>query len=235
MSYERRFKPIGAKTGLSDLSTPDAVSGDFLQFDGTDWTLISEIPDSSLSSNVPLLDSVNTFTTSPQVFSGGFPRVRLQETDGATDEEIWEAFIFNGTFGIRTRDDTDSTGSSAITASRTGTTVDEIELNATTLDFNGQIQAEDGTASAPAYSFGNDADTGMYLSGSNTLAVATFGTLRSFWNANGLRIENGGALYLEEIAAANADVAGRGQLWVKNTTPCQLWFTDDAGTDTRIV
>ena len=29
--------------------------------------------------------------------------------------------------------------------------------------------------------------------------------------------------------------AGTGQLWIKNTTPCQLWFTDDAGSDTQIV
>jgi len=38
-----------------------------------------------------------------------------------------------------------------------------------------------------------------------------------------------------ERAAAVADSAAYGQLWVKNTTPCQLWFTDDAGLDTQIV
>jgi hypothetical protein len=38
-----------------------------------------------------------------------------------------------------------------------------------------------------------------------------------------------------ESAAAPADTVAYGQLWVKNTTPCQLWFTDDAGTDTQIV
>ena len=43
------------------------------------------------------------------------------------------------------------------------------------------------------------------------------------------------SLYINEIAAAAADVAAHGQLWVKNTTPCQLWFTDDAGNDTQIV
>ena len=40
---------------------------------------------------------------------------------------------------------------------------------------------------------------------------------------------------IKERAAAVADTAGYGQLWVKNTTPCELWFTDDAGTDTQIV
>jgi hypothetical protein len=37
------------------------------------------------------------------------------------------------------------------------------------------------------------------------------------------------------LAAADGDTAAYGQLWVKNTTPCELWFTDDAGTDTQIV
>jgi len=43
-----------------------------------------------------------------------------------------------------------------------------------------------------------------------------------------------GSLTLKEQAAAGADTAAYGQIWVKNTTPCQLWFTDDAGTDLRI-
>jgi hypothetical protein len=42
-------------------------------------------------------------------------------------------------------------------------------------------------------------------------------------------------ILIKERAAAGTDVASYGQLWIKNTTPCQLWFTDDAGTDTQIV
>lgn len=40
---------------------------------------------------------------------------------------------------------------------------------------------------------------------------------------------------LKERAAALGDTAGYGQLWVKTATPNELWFTDDAGTDTQIV
>jgi len=39
------------------------------------------------------------------------------------------------------------------------------------------------------------------------------------------------SLYMTEQAAALGDTATQGQLWVKNTTPCELWFTDDTGTD----
>lgn len=51
--------------------------------------------------------------------------------------------------------------------------------------------------------------------------------------AGDLHVEGGG-IYITELAAAQADIAGKGQLWVKNSTPNELWFTDDAGTDHQI-
>jgi len=43
-----------------------------------------------------------------------------------------------------------------------------------------------------------------------------------------------GTLKLQERSSAVSDTAGWGQLWVKNTSPCELWFTDDAGNDHQI-
>lgn len=51
----------------------------------------------------------------------------------------------------------------------------------------------------------------------------------------GGRVKTGESIFMKEIAAALVDIVAYGQVWVKNTTPCQLWFTDDAGTDTQIV
>ena len=57
-------------------------------------------------------------------------------------------------------------------------------------------------------------------------------TFANFGVATGMvRIEDGYSLGIEEKAAANADVAGIGQFWVKNTAPCEFWFTDDTGVD----
>ena len=50
----------------------------------------------------------------------------------------------------------------------------------------------------------------------------------------GFDITGLGTLSMTEQAAANADVAGDGQLWVKTATPNELWFTDDAGNDTKL-
>jgi hypothetical protein len=44
-----------------------------------------------------------------------------------------------------------------------------------------------------------------------------------------------GVLSIDERAAAPSNTAAYGKLWVKNTTPCELWFTDDAGASTKIV
>ena len=43
-----------------------------------------------------------------------------------------------------------------------------------------------------------------------------------------------GSLSLKEKAAAIADTAAYGQLWVKNEAPCELYFTTDAGDDIQL-
>ncbi len=51
------------------------------------------------------------------------------------------------------------------------------------------------------------------------------------WGAN--KIQRG-SLYLEEKAAALADVAGLVQIWAKNVTPNTLWYTNDIGDDVQL-
>ena len=43
-----------------------------------------------------------------------------------------------------------------------------------------------------------------------------------------------GSLLVQEKAAAGADLAGYGQLWVRSSTPNDLYFVDDTGQETRI-
>ena len=54
-------------------------------------------------------------------------------------------------------------------------------------------------------------------------------------NAGGLRKLFEGSIVMKEKAAAIADTAGYGQLWVKTATPNELYFTDDAGNDVQLV
>ncbi len=54
------------------------------------------------------------------------------------------------------------------------------------------------------------------------------------WDLGGNDLNNGGVIFLTEQAAAEADVAGKGQLWVKTATPNELYFVDDAGTEFQL-
>lgn len=55
------------------------------------------------------------------------------------------------------------------------------------------------------------------------------------WNFNQNNLDNVSSIFITEKAAADADVATYGQLWVKNDVPNTLWFTDDVGTDMPLV
>ena len=71
------------------------------------------------------------------------------------------------------------------------------------------------------------------LSVAETWAALSAGATAAI-DLNGQALTNGGVIFLTEQAAAEADVAGKGQLWVKAATPNELWFTDDAGTDVQL-
>lgn len=86
----------------------------------------------------------------------------------------------------------------------------------------------------------NAADTGYQRVGLKTTAAGltliadTFGNVGIGMISPNQKLTIEGTQSLREQATANADTANYGQIWVKNTTPCELWFTDDAGNDIKI-
>jgi len=50
-----------------------------------------------------------------------------------------------------------------------------------------------------------------------------------------IRASNAFEMFERTLASLPTATAAWGMLWVKNTTPCELWFRDDAGTNTQIV
>lgn len=69
-----------------------------------------------------------------------FPVIGLHETGASADEGKWQVGGFAGVLDFRTLDDAESGSVSALRIIRgTGTAVDEIELNATTIDINGDV------------------------------------------------------------------------------------------------
>lgn len=59
--------------------------------------------------------------------------------------------------------------------------------------------------------------------------------INSFPAGRRFAVTSMGAIKMRENDESGIPEAGIGQVWVKNTTPNELWFTDDAGTDTQIV
>jgi len=98
-----------------------------------------ELPDARLSSNVPLINAANVFTNPNQEIQGNGASLFLDSPDGAADEDVWliQNIGSTGQFRVATRTDAGGVGANAITMERTGTTIDEIQLDATALDFNG--------------------------------------------------------------------------------------------------
>jgi len=100
-------------------------------------------------------------------------------------------------------------------------TVLQANLNAASIS---SWKSTDGYTTIQAY------DTGVGL-----VEVARFaGAADPYFSMGGsqnIRGYNSGKFALVEQAAALTDVAGEGQIWVKNSTPNTLYFTDDTGVD----
>jgi hypothetical protein len=74
-------------------------------------------------------------------------------------------------------------------------------------------------------------DLGSYIT---AVVSDTTPQLGGALDGQGNDLNNLGVVFLTEQAAAEADVAGKGQVWVKTATPNLLMFTDDAGTDFQV-
>ena len=74
---------------------------------------------------------------------------------------------------------------------------------------------------------------GTFAADANATKLS-FKTAASEDAAEKMALSSTGTLKLKETSAAVADTAGMGQLWVKNSTPCELYFTTDAGSDIQL-
>jgi hypothetical protein len=132
----------------------------------------------------------------------------------------------------------------AITTSMTSMTHAHVIGMVTDVDTDNigmQLYAQGGTQNSRSSFFldGSALETGIAntwsTSGACDFVFYSSTNDRLRYDVSEVALKMHGGLKIQERAAAVADTSGYGQLWVKNTTPCQLWFTDDAGTDTQIV
>jgi hypothetical protein len=88
-----------------------------------------------------------------------------------------------------------------------------------------QINYEDSSERLNFYEFGV---------GERMTILPTSGNVGIGTSAPNQKLSVEGTMSLKEQASANADAADYGQVWVKNSVPNELWYTDDAGTDVQL-
>ena len=108
-----------------------------------------------------------------------------------------------------------------------------------------------GTATTSILNLYNPADTGDYFRittgdhGATTISTLdnnpgahaadlTLDPLGEVILTPDVEVKSDAPLKIKEAANAVADTAAYGQLWVKNETPCELYFTTDAGNDIQL-
>lgn len=144
--------------------------------DGSGSGLDADTLDGLSSAAFGQLGNSNVWTSANTV-AGLNPASRLNETDAAVDEKLWETQLTAGHWQLCTRTDADASASCAIDVDRTGTAIGPIALASTTLTWNANTlftTANDGSGS------GLDADL---LDGSSSAAFATLAGSNTFTNA----------------------------------------------------
>ena len=145
------------------------------------------------------------------------PRFKYVETDALADEGHWDTLVSDGQWILQSRSDADAAGSVAISVQRTGTTVDEIELNATLFDFNGALNVSGNVTlqqdlkmgDNDSFLMGTGDDVDFYWGGSNFVTSFASGEWRLLDSGSSITItlapQTGGATFTGEVVADTID------------------------------
>lgn len=80
--------------------------------------------------------------------------------------------------------------------------------------------------------YGGNIEMFVRQNGGGLLSIAQMTSEPAIWLKGRMTMD--GSNKMKEQASATASTAGYGQLYVKNTAPCELWFVDDAGAETQL-
>jgi hypothetical protein len=186
-------------------------------------------------------DVANTFTQT-QTISGGAPRLVLNESDAGTDEKNWTLDASGDALRIRALTDALGGTSFPLVILRTGTTIDEIEFNATAFDFNGAMDVSGALEAASVRSkvpvdgastgtlTSANINAGINLSGNITIpstigsAQDTIGPLNSGGASRTITRGSGLSMYVNGTNVASCTLAARGLavIWFQSATVCYV-------------
>ena len=172
---------------------------------------------------------------------GNYSVLRLNEQGGSSSTDYFQILVEeHGATTVTTHDN-------ALSAAHLTLDVDgDINLDAD----SGDIKLKDGGSNVATFDSSNfrfrlyNGDSALNLETTSNRGASTISTVdASGANQGNLSISPSGTIslspvsggvYVREMAIPAGDVAAYGQLWVKNTTPNELYFTTDAGDSIQI-
>lgn len=107
-----------------------------------------------------------TFAAAP-IIAGAFSSLLFNDTGAAVDNRKWRFVTTTTQLYLQTQTDDELTSGNPLILTRTGTAVTEIELNATTLDFN-------GTVDVSTHNIATDTTTGTKIGTATNQKLAFF-------------------------------------------------------------
>lgn len=125
------------------------------------WTFADEVT----------FSTTTTFNADP-ILSFADPALVFIETDAAADNTTWDFRVQSEQFFGRVINDAQSAAANWLVVNRTANTIDEVELNATTLDFNGAVDISGAVTFGSGVANLNDDGTALTLSSGSSTLVA---------------------------------------------------------------
>lgn len=212
------FAVAGTDQAVIDVDGIDLISGNAYEINGT-----SVLNATTLGSAVVASSLTSLGTQAEDLNMGGFDvdNAGFLILNAATAPAGSEVYLVNDNTGDLTLNALD--GKDVIFAING---VDQAVIDADGVDLiSGNAYEINGTSVLSGSTLG---------SGVTASSLTSLGTQAEDLNMGGNNIDEGGVINLIEQADADADVAGRGQIWVNTATPNELYFTDDAGTDFQL-
>lgn len=161
LDYTDAVSSVAGKTGAVTLEATDIASGTFADARIAESNVTQHVAaidhDSLLNfsanehidwtnASSALLTSANITSNGSIIASSSAPVMAWNETDAGTDEKIWRAIANTDSWRLQTLNDSWGWVANAISVERTGSAVSkiqldatEVELNATTIDINGDV------------------------------------------------------------------------------------------------
>lgn len=191
------FLTVAMSGGVFGAAAQDRLSAIFNVGQGSAGSKAMVFDSGNTSSNAQVSSTANT---NLNLATGGSTRLSVSSSGSSVTGDSSTSGVFLGSGGANSAPTFSFTGDtdtgiyrrSANQLSITTGGVDRLVADSTGSSFDGQIFGDGSkTASGPAFTFGNDDDTGMYRNGANSIGISAGGSAEFIVESAGVSLGHG--------------------------------------------